>query len=113
METKINYILYHTLNLPRQLLKISPVTFAMYANDLGPLSILSYQNISSEVLLRFGISLFALSLLFVVAAQRRTGNAAFDAPIIGTRWSWLERVRFLTDGSRLLQQGFNKVGFFS
>ena len=41
--------------------------------------------------------------------QSKSGNESIDAPIIGSRHSWIARWKFSSDAGRLIDEGYSKV----
>jgi hypothetical protein len=56
--------------------------------------------------------LLVVSLTWLYSTNHPKGNAAFDAPIVGSRWAYLGRLRYLTNATALLQGGYQKVGYY-
>ena len=54
--------------------------------------------------------LLVLVVLSLSLRQSKSGNETIDAPIIGSRQSWIARWRFFSDAERVIDEGYSKVG---
>jgi len=74
---------------------VTSVPEAPVASHIMPMWLLSFFVVLSSVWLK--------SILIPY------GNAAVKAPIVGLRWAYLARIRYLTNAMELLQEGYHKV----
>ncbi|CAF9916908.1 MAG: hypothetical protein ALECFALPRED_010907 [Alectoria fallacina] len=52
--------------------------------------------------------LLVLVVLSLSLRQSKSGNETIDAPIIGSRQSWIARWRFFSDAERVIDEGYSK-----
>lgn len=54
-------------------------------------------------------SLVLLVAFWVRSLWQPQGNYAFDAPIMGSKWSWIARVKYMFNAMGPLKEGYDKV----
>lgn len=54
-------------------------------------------------------SLLVLVILCVLSLQPKSGNETIDAPIVGSRQSWIARWRFFSNAGRVIKEGYSEV----
>lgn len=70
---------------------------------------ISDNNFTSTYFVLFYVFLIYFSAKWLYSTLSPHGNAAFSAPIVGSKWAFIGRLRYLTNATELLQEGFQKV----
>ncbi|KAF2759882.1 putative cytochrome P450 [Pseudovirgaria hyperparasitica] len=73
----------------------------------GSLFIDASKNKRISGYLALSLSLIILVLL-VIPSLKTSGNALVDAPVIGSKWPWFNRLEFLRDANTPIREGYRK-----
>ena len=55
------------------------------------------------------VSLLVLLLLSFSLLHSKSGNEIINAPIVGSRQSWIARWKFFSDAGQVVNEGYSKV----